>query len=104
MQKFTSGWCVMEQQGWAHICADSNFNLSVGNLASGMALPEGVFNHRNIVLKMQGSITLSLKTIVRNYVLLVLIPGGGALPFWVILGMCGQNGLIFEAQEPADGS
>ena len=23
---------------------------------------------------------------------------GGALPYWVILGMCGQNGWVFQAE------
>ena len=26
----------------------------------------------------------------------------GSLPYWVTLGMCGQNGRVFEAQKPAD--
>ena len=29
--------------------------------------------------------------------------GGGALPYWVTLGMCGQNGLSFPGRKPADG-
>ena len=27
-----------------------------------------------------------------------LVPRGGALPYWVILGMCGQNGSVFQAE------